>query len=240
MQLFKTKVMIKNQIQVIAFDADDTLWVNEPYFQQTELAFCQLLEAYLPVQEVSQELFKTEMKNLTLYGYGVKGFMLCMIETLSRVSNDSASILLVNKVIELGQALLQQPVNLLDGAEEVLRQLKSDFRLVVATKGDLLDQERKLRKSGLQNYFHHIEIMSDKQTGDYQKLLKHLDCNPENFLMLGNSIKSDILPVLELGGYAAHIPYHTTWAHEQITDSIAHPNFLPLNTMTEIIKILKN
>ncbi|MET4138323.1 HAD family hydrolase [Pedobacter sp. UYP1] len=232
--------MIKNQIQVIAFDADDTLWVNEPYFQQTELAFCQLLEAYLPVQEVSQELFKTEMKNLTLYGYGVKGFMLCMIETLSRVSNDSASILLVNKVIELGQALLQQPVNLLDGAEEVLRQLKSDFRLVVATKGDLLDQERKLRKSGLQNYFHHIEIMSDKQTGDYQKLLKHLDCNPENFLMLGNSIKSDILPVLELGGYAAHIPYHTTWAHEQITDSIAHPNFLPLNTMTEIIKILKN
>jgi putative hydrolase of the HAD superfamily len=240
LQLFKTKVMIKNQIQVIAFDADDTLWVNEPYFQQTELAFCQLLEAYLPVQEVSQELFKTEMKNLTLYGYGVKGFMLCMIETLSRVSNDSASILLVNKVIELGQALLQQPVNLLDGAEEVLRQLKSDFRLVVATKGDLLDQERKLRKSGLQNYFHHIEIMSDKQTGDYQKLLKHLDCNPENFLMLGNSIKSDILPVLELGGYAAHIPYHTTWAHEQITDSIAHPNFLPLNTMTEIIKILKN
>lgn len=240
MQQLKTKVMIKNQIQVIAFDADDTLWVNEPYFQETELAFCQLLEAYLPVHEVSQELFRTEMKNLALYGYGVKGFMLCMIETLSRVSNDKASIVLVNKVIALGQSLLQQPIALLDGVTEVLKHLKSDYRLVIATKGDLLDQERKLRNSGLQDYFHHIEIMSDKQTFDYQKLLKHLDCKPEHFLMLGNSIKSDILPVLELGGYAAHIPYHTTWAHEQITESLTHPNFLSLNTMTEIIEILKN
>ncbi|RAJ32202.1 HAD family hydrolase [Pedobacter cryoconitis] len=232
--------MIKNQIQVIAFDADDTLWVNEPYFQEAELAFCQLLEAYLPAPDVSRELYKTEMKNLALYGYGVKGFMLCMIETLSRISNDKASIVLVNQVIELGQALLQQPINLLDGVEEVLKQLKSDFRLVVATKGDLLDQERKLKNSGLQSYFHHIEIMSDKLTGDYQKLLKHLDCKPEHFLMLGNSIKSDILPVLELGGYAAHIPYHITWAHEQLEDSLEHPNFMPLNTMTEIINILKN
>jgi len=232
--------MIKNQIQVIAFDADDTLWVNEPYFQETELAFCQLLEVYLPIHEVSQELFKTEMKNLALYGYGVKGFMLCMIETLSRISNDKASIVLVNKVIELGQALLQQPIHLLDGVEEVLKHLQSDFRLVVATKGDLLDQERKLRNSGLQDYFHHIEIMSDKQTADYQKLLKHLDCKPEHFLMLGNSIKSDILPVLELGGYAAHIPYHTTWAHEQTTERLTHPDLLSLNTMTEIIEILKN
>ncbi|KIO75873.1 HAD family hydrolase [Pedobacter lusitanus] len=230
---------MRNQIQVIAFDADDTLWVNEPYFQETEQAFCHLLGEYMPSDELSKELFKTEMSNLSLYGYGVKGFMLCMIETLSRISDGKASMAMVDKIMELGQTLLLQPVILLDGVEKVLKHLKKDFRLVVATKGDLLDQERKLKKSGLQNYFHHIEIMSDKQTGDYQKLIKHLDCRPENFLMLGNSVKSDILPVLELGGYAAHIPFHTTWAHEQVTDNLEHPNFMPLNTMTEIIRILQ-
>jgi putative hydrolase of the HAD superfamily len=232
--------MITNQIQVIAFDADDTLWVNEPYFLETEVAFCQLLEEYMPHDELSKELFKTEMDNLSLYGYGVKGFMLCMIETLSRISNGRAPIGMVDKIMELGHLLLQKPVVLLDGVEEVLKHLKKDYRLVMATKGDLLDQERKLKKSGLQDYFHHIEIMSDKQTGDYQKLIKHLDCHPENFLMLGNSVKSDILPVLEIGGYAAHIPFHTTWAHEQIAETLEHQNFMPLNTMTEIIRILQN
>lgn len=231
--------MITNQIQVIAFDADDTLWVNEPYFLETEAAFCQLLEEYMPHDELSKELFKTEMDNLALYGYGVKGFMLCMIETLSRISNGRAPIGMVDKIMELGHLLLQKPVVLLDGVEEVLKHLKKDYRLVMATKGDLLDQERKLKKSGLQDYFHHIEIMSDKQTGDYQKLIKHLDCRPENFLMLGNSVKSDILPVLEMGGYVAHIPFHTTWAHEQVTDNLEHQNFMPLNTMTEIISILQ-
>lgn len=239
MLLFKTKVMITNQIQVIAFDADDTLWVNEPYFLETENAFCQLLEEYMPHDILSKELFKTEMDNLSLYGYGIKGFMLCMIETLSRISNGRAPIAMADKIMELGHAMLQQPVILLEGVEEVLKHLRKNYRLVMATKGDLLDQERKLKKSGLQDYFHHIEIMSDKQTADYQKLIKHLDCQPENFLMLGNSIKSDILPVLELGGHAAHIPFHTTWAHEKVTESLEHPNFMPLNTMTEIIELLK-
>ncbi|MBB5637148.1 putative hydrolase of the HAD superfamily [Pedobacter cryoconitis] len=231
--------MITNQIQVIAFDADDTLWVNEPYFLETENAFCQLLEEYMPHDILSKELFKTEMDNLSLYGYGIKGFMLCMIETLSRISNGRAPIAMADKIMELGHAMLQQPVILLEGVEEVLKHLRKNYRLVMATKGDLLDQERKLKKSGLQDYFHHIEIMSDKQTADYQKLIKHLDCQPENFLMLGNSIKSDILPVLELGGHAAHIPFHTTWAHEKVTESLEHPNFMPLNTMTEIIELLK-
>ena len=237
MQL-NTKVMIKNQIHVIAFDADDTLWVNEPYFQEAEHHFCQLLEDYLPQHAVSQELFKTEMKNLPLYGYGVKGFMLCMIETISRVSEGTAHFSLINKAIELGQELLQKPVELLDGVTEIFESLKGNFRLVVATKGDLLDQERKLQKSGLQNKFHHIEIMSDKQPQDYRKLLKHLDCKPENFLMIGNSIKSDILPVLELGGFAAHIPYHTTWAHEQVESNLDHPNFIRLEYMNQLSALL--
>lgn len=231
---------MNNHITTIAFDADDTLWVNEPYFHETEKEFCILLEDYLPQHSVSQELFKTEMENLPLYGYGVKGFMLCMIETISRVSNGKAPLQLVNKAIELGHELLEKPIELLNGVTETLESLKGKYRLVVATKGDLLDQERKLKKSGLQNYFHHIEIMSDKKVSDYKKLLKHLDCQPENFLMLGNSIKSDILPVLEIGGSAAHIPYHITWSHEQHEQDLKHDNFFELKSIDEVLKLLNH
>ncbi|CEJ71719.1 Pyrophosphatase PpaX [Chryseobacterium oranimense G311] len=229
---------MNNHITTIAFDADDTLWVNEPYFQEAEKEFCALLEDYLPQHSVSQELFKTEMKNLHLYGYGVKGFMLCMIETVSRISEGKASIQLINRTIEIGQELLQKPIELLEGVTETLDALKGKYRLVVATKGDLLDQERKLKNSGLQDYFHHIEIMSDKKESDYQKLLKHLDCKPEHFLMLGNSIKSDVLPVLEIGGFAAHIPYHVTWSHEQHEHHLEHNNFMELKSIDEILRYL--
>lgn len=225
-------------IKIIAFDADDTLWVNEPYFQETEHQFCALLEDFLPHHTVSQELFRTEMENLSLYGYGVKGFMLCMIETISRITENKASIELVNKTIELGKELLKRPIELIDGVEEVLKKLNSDYRLVLATKGDLLDQERKLVNSGLAKYFHHIEIMSNKNGDDYQKIFKHVDCKPENFLMVGNSIKSDILPVLDLGGHAIHVPYHTTWAHEQVNQHVEHPGFIQTKKITEILNYL--
>lgn len=229
---------MNNHITTIAFDADDTLWINEPYFQEAEKEFCMLLEDYLPQHSVSQELFKTEMQNLPLYGYGVKGFMLCMIETVSRVSGGTASMQVINRTLEIGQKMLQEPIELLEGVTETLEALKGKYRLVVATKGDLLDQERKLKNSGLQEYFHHIEIMSDKKESDYQKLLKHLDCRPENFLMLGNSIKSDILPVLEIGGSAAHIPYHITWSHEQHEHHLEHDNFMELKSIDEVLKNL--
>lgn len=229
---------MNNNITTIAFDADDTLWINEPYFQEAEKEFCTLLEDYLPQHSIAQELFKTEMQNLHLYGYGVKGFMLCMIETVCRISNNTASLELINKTIEIGHRLLQKPIELLDGVTETLENLKGKYRLVVATKGDLLDQERKLKKSGLQEYFHHIEIMSDKKESDYQKLLKHLDCQPEHFLMLGNSIKSDILPVLEIGGSAAHIPYHVTWSHEQHDLHLEHINFMELEKISDILEYL--
>jgi len=234
---YKTKEM-KDSIETIAFDADDTLWVNEPYFQEAEKQFCTLLENYLSRHSVSQELFKTEMKNLHLYGYGVKGFVLCMVETASRISNRTASLELIDKIIAIGQELLQKPIELLQGVPETLEQLKGRFRLIVATKGDLLDQGRKLRNSGLESYFHHIEIMSDKKVSDYQKLLKHLECKPENFLMLGNSIKSDILPVLELGGYGGHIPYHVTWTHEQHEYNLKHDNFMELKSIDSILNYL--
>jgi putative hydrolase of the HAD superfamily len=225
-------------IKVIAFDADDTLWVNEPYFVETEQKFCALLEDYLPHHTVGQELFKTEMQNLSLYGYGVKGFMLSMVETALRISNKTAGMEVIEKAIEYGKDLLAKPIELLDGVEEVLNALKGKYRLVVATKGDLLDQERKLKKSGIEHYFHHIEIMSDKQVADYQKLIRHLDIQPSQFLMLGNSLKSDVLPVLAAGGHAVHVPYHTTWAHEKVEHKIEHENFRQIETVRELLGFL--
>ena len=226
-------------IEFIAFDADDTLWVNEPYFQETEKKFCELLGSYLPENKVSQELFQTEMQNLSLYGYGVKSFILSMIETAVRVTDGRADPAIISEVLELGKEQLKQPVELLTGVEEVLEKLHKKYRLVLATKGDLLDQERKLKKSGLEVYFHHIEIMSDKQVSDYQKLIKHLDCAPENFLMLGNSLKSDILPVLEIGGSAAYIPYHVTWNHEKTETVSKDPEYIKLSGIIEILDFLK-
>lgn len=225
-------------IKVIAFDADDTLWINEPYFQETENKFCALLEDYLPHHTLAKELFKTEIQNLSLYGYGVKGFILSMIETSLRVSNNTLNIEVIEKALQFGKELLEKPIELLEGVEKVLQALKGRYRLVVATKGDLLDQERKLKKSGLEHYFHHIEIMSDKQEADYLKLIKHLDIKPGEFMMIGNSLKSDVMPVLDIGGHAVHVPYHTTWAHEQVEHHIDHPLFSHVQTITEILPSL--
>lgn len=225
-------------IKVIAFDADDTLWVNEPYFQETEKKFCSLLEDYMPAHAIAQELFKTEMDNLSLYGYGVKSFILSMVETALRVSNKTVSNETVEKAIQYGKELLAKPIELLDGVEEVLQSLYGQYKLVVATKGDLLDQERKLKKSGIEHYFHHTEIMSDKQEADYTKLIRHLDIQPAEFLMIGNSIKSDIFPVLAIGGHAVHVPYHTTWAHEHVEPANNHPEFRQIKTIREILPVL--
>lgn len=222
-------------IKVIAFDADDTLWVNEPYFQEIEKKFCEMLEDFLPHHSVAKELFKVEMDNLELYGYGAKAFVLSMVETVLKVSNNTAPIGLIEKVIQYGKELINKEIELLDDVEEVLGKLQPKYRLVVATKGDLLDQERKLMKSGLEKYFHHIEIMSDKQVKDYQKLIKHLDIQPDEFMMIGNSLKSDVLPVLELGGVGVHVPYHTTWAHEVVDVKIENPNFYQISRLGEIL-----
>ncbi len=225
-------------LKVIAFDADDTLWVNEPYFRETEEEFCQLLEDFLPSHTLSKELLRIEMQNLSLYGYGIKGFMLSMIETAISVSDRTIDVKGIEKIIQLGKEMLVRPIELLDGIEEVLFALKNHYRLVVATKGDLLDQERKLKNSGIEHYFHHIEVMSEKKDADYQKLIKHLDIQPEDFLMIGNSLKSDVLPVLAIGGHGYHVPYHTTWVHEVIEHHVEHPNFRQLKHIKEILSLL--
>jgi putative hydrolase of the HAD superfamily len=226
------------EIKVIAFDADDTLWDNENYFQEIEKKFCELLEEYLPQHSVARELLRIEIKNLPLYGYGIKAFMLSMIETAITISNQTINVSVIEKIIEYGQELLQKPIQKLEGVDEVLENLKGRYRLVVATKGDLLDQERKLKKSGIEHFFHHTEIMSEKGEADFRKLIKHLDIRPENFLMIGNSLKSDILPVLNIGGHAIHIPYHVTWGHEKIEYDVNHANFKQFTTIKEILTVL--
>ncbi|MDB4923670.1 HAD family hydrolase [Mucilaginibacter sp.] len=226
------------KLKVIAFDADDTLWVNEPYYRQTEEQFYNLLGGYSSQRELERELLKTEIENLILYGYGIKGFVLSMIETALRISNKTISTEVVGAILELGKQMLNQPIELLDGVEDVLETLKSKYRLVVATKGDLLDQERKLKKSNLSHYFHHIEIMSEKDDANYLKLIRHLDIQPDELMMVGNSLKSDILPVLKAGGYAVHVPYHITWAHEQIEHTIEHERFNSVIAIKDILEFL--
>lgn len=225
-------------IKVVAFDADDTLWHNEIFFQEAEQKFCSLFENYLPQHSVSRELLKKEIENLPLYGYGIKAFILSMIETSITISDNTVKPEIISKVIEFGKEILQRPVGLIDGVEDVLKALNPKYRLVVATKGDLLDQERKLKKSGLEGYFHHIEIMSEKKEGDFLKLIRHLDISPAEFIMIGNSIKSDILPVLNIGGQGIHIPYHITWEHEKAEAAVDHPGFRQTSGIKEVLDYL--
>lgn len=224
-------------IKVIGFDADDTLWVNEPYFKEIESKYCSLVNEYLPSEKASEKLFETEIKNLNLYGYGVKAFILSLIETAISVSNNQIPNFKILEIIALGKELLNKNIELLDGIEHVLESLhKKQYRLIVATKGDLLDQERKLKKSHLEKYFHHIEIMSNKKESDYKKLIQHLDIKPSEFVMIGNSLKSDILPVLNMKGKAIHVPYHTSWAHEHVTEDDLHDSsFLIVENISEIL-----
>ena len=228
-----------SNIKVIWFDADDTLWVNETYFRATEERFAELLEGYETKNKIDQELFKIEMQNLNLYGYGIKGFMLSMIESAIDLSNGSVSPKILSEIIQLGKNMISHSVELLKDVEEVLQQLEKRYRLIVLTKGDLLEQERKLEKSGLSRYFHHVEVLSDKKEGNYRNLLEHLEIPLEEFLMIGNSLKSDVLPIMNLGGQAVHIPFHTTWAHEMVSEEQEYAeNYLKLKSIKDILKYL--
>ena len=228
-----------SNIKVIGFDADDTLWVNETYFREAELAFAKLLSKYETANKIDQELFKKEIKNLPLYGYGVKGFVLSMVEMALELSNYNVSNKTIEDIINIGKDMLNKPVELLEGVEEVLVTLSKSFRLILVTKGDLLDQERKLEKSGLLDYFHHIEVLSDKQEENYSKLLNHLDIKPSEFLMIGNSLKSDILPLVNIKAKAIHVPFHTTWIHEQVNENeTKDKTYITVNSLLDVLQVL--
>ncbi len=227
------------RIKVIGFDADDTLWVNETYFREAEEEFARLLSEFETPNKIDQELFKMEIGNLPLYGYGVKAFTLSMVESALELSNYTISNRTIEKIVNIGKDMLNKPVELLDGVEEVLQQLSKKYRLILATKGDLLDQERKLEKSGLTSYFHHIEVLSDKKEANYSKLLDHLDINPSEFLMIGNSLKSDVLPLVNISAQAVHVPFHTTWAHEMVTKKETNgKKYKTIQTLRDLLKFV--
>ncbi|MCL9804018.1 HAD hydrolase-like protein [Flavobacterium amniphilum] len=226
------------EIKVIAFDADDTLWHNEPYFDEAQARFCDLFQDFASRQELLQLILTHQVKNLPLYGFGIKAFTLSMIETGLSLTNHQLSGKSVEKILNIGKELLEKPVELLPDVASVLKDLNGRYKLIVATKGDLKDQHRKLHDSGLGQYFHHIEVMSDKKDADYQKMLSRLDIKESEFLMIGNSLKSDVLPVLNIGGHAIHIPYHTTWEYEKIDFEINHPNFKAVEQITDILPLV--
>src|SRR4051812_7203873 len=202
----------------IGFDADDTLWHNESIFEKTHERYRDLLSHYHDAATVDRTLFAMEMRNLELYGYGVKGFTLSAIETAIQLTGGKIGAEEIQKLIELGREMLGHPVELLEGVAETLAALAPRHRVVLITKGDLRDQERKLAKSGLAPHFEGIEILSEKNEASYAAVFRRYQINAARFLMVGNSLKSDILPVLALGGAGAYVPYRITWAAEHVEE----------------------
>ncbi len=227
----------KPHIEVIGFDADDTLWLNEVHYRATEQTFIRMMEPWLTEREAQKELFRCEMETLPLYGYGAKGFTLSMITAAIRISNGEVSSDVIAAIVELGKKLINVSLELLDDVEPVLGELSRDYRLIVATKGDLLDQERKLRNSNLELYFHHVEIMSDKTPESYTKLVRHLDIEAASFVMIGNSLRSDVLPPLEIGAEAIHVPYHLSWEHEHVEDTTGVRPYLTIERFRDLLDV---
>lgn len=227
-------------VKTIAFDADDTLWHNEPYFDEAQARFCKLFQDFASSQEILGMILNHQVKNLPIYGFGIKAFTLSMIETALKITDNNISGKGIEQIITIGKDLLQKPVELMPNVENVLEELHGKYKLVMATKGDLKDQHRKLHDSGIGHYFHHIEVLSDKTELDYEKMLGRLECKAEDFLMIGNSLKSDVLPIINLGGYGIHVPYATTWEYEKIDFEIEHENFVALNNIKEVLNVLKS
>ena len=225
--------------KVVAFDADDTLWVNEPLYHESQDTLEAILTDYLECRDLRRTLYKREIENLKIFGYGVKGFTLSMIETAIELTNGKVDGRDIQRIIDLGKGMLQSPVTLLEGVEEALRALRGNTRLIIITKGDLFDQESKVARSGLAEYFDECEIVSKKDSETYARLMRKHEVDPDDFLMIGNSPKSDILPVCELGGTAIWIPAQVTWAHETVDDAeMENSNCQRLSSMRQLITAL--
>jgi putative hydrolase of the HAD superfamily len=203
-----------SNFDVIAFDADDTLWHNERLYTNAQASFKRLLSQYQSMEWIDERLYQTEVHNLEHFGYGIKAFALSMIETAVELTEGRISGRDIQAIIALAKEMLTADVELLDHTAKTLSQLAAIYPLMLVTKGDMRDQEIKIARSGLGSYFRHVEIVSDKNRENYKALLKRHRIKPERFLMVGNSLRSDILPVLEIGATAVYIPYVMTWAHE--------------------------
>lgn len=225
--------------QTIAFDADDTLWHNENLFTDTHEKFADMLSKYHSHEWVEKHLFEAETRNLHLFGYGIKGYMLSMIETAIELTEGRVTGQEIQRIIDYGKSMLKAPVEPLEGVRETLEALSKRYDLMVITKGDLFDQENKIAASGLGDFFESVEIVSEKTVDAYRNILLNHELAGDRVMMVGNSLKSDILPALEAGMHATHIPYKTTWAHEQVSEcAIQDKDFHALKHMNELIPLI--
>ncbi|MFE0757804.1 HAD family hydrolase [Inquilinus sp. NPDC058860] len=224
----------------VAFDADDTLWHSESVFEETHGRLVALLSPWVDAGTLERTLLDTEARNLKIFGYGVKGFTLSMIETAIEITGGRIGAAEIRTILELGKAMMDHPVELIDGVVETLDALAPDagagrIRLIVITKGDLFHQESKVARSGLAERFDGVEIVAEKDEATYRRILQRTGATPDRFLMIGNSMRSDILPVLDLGGQAVHIPYRITWALEAVSrPEVAPPGFHTLDSIREV------
>lgn len=235
-------------IRAIAFDADDTLWALQNYFEEVEHEYCDLLSEYGNEKEISAALLETESKNMPDLGYGCKAFTISLVENAVKVSHGKVEANVIAQIVDLGKSLLHLDAKPLEGVEKTIACLKDRFiqnagnaslkyKLTVFTKGELMDQENKLWRSGLQRYFDVVSIVSDKTPEAYRRLCRELEVSPAELVMVGNSFKSDIAPALKIGASAVHIPFHTTWAHEK-TEEFEHPKLRRISRFEELLDIL--
>jgi putative hydrolase of the HAD superfamily len=221
-------------ISTVALDADDTLWHNESIFHLTQDNYVNLLKDYGEPDHMRARLLEVEIRNLKLYGYGVKSFTLSMIETAIDLTRGAVPAKTIMEILNLGRAMLEHPVEPLPGVAETLEAMKDGYKLVMVTKGDLMNQEQKLARSGLGDYFDAIEIVSEKDASTYRRIVARQGIRAEETVMIGNSMKSDVLPALEAGLWGIHIPYHITWAHEHAEPPSDSPRFAKLESITAL------
>ncbi len=221
-------------ITTVGLDADDTLWHNETIFRLTHARFVDLLDDHGDADTIEARLAEVERRNLRLYGYGIKGFTLSMIETAMELCDGGAPPEVVREILAAGREMLAHPVETLPGVDEVVAQLSDRYRLVLITKGDLLDQERKLAASGLGERFSAVEIVSEKDRRTYERVFARHGTGAAEAVMAGNSMKSDVLPAIEAGAFGVHIPYHVTWAHELADAPEGHPRYVSLSRIGEL------
>ncbi|MBE7638556.1 HAD hydrolase-like protein [Sneathiella sp. P13V-1] len=226
-------------ISTIAFDADDTLWENEEFFRLTEERFRDLLTEHVDREDIAKDLLETEKRNLRYYGYGIKGFTLSMIETAIEVTGGKIPATIIQEILHAGREMFDHPAVPLSGVRETLQTLHGNYRIVLITKGDLFDQERKLAQSGLGDFFDAVEIVSEKEADTYHRIFDQYGDGPARSTMVGNSMKSDVVPAIEAGAFGVFIPSQITWAMEEAAPPDGHERFHQLSNITQLPDLIE-
>jgi putative hydrolase of the HAD superfamily len=225
-------------LSTIGFDADDTLWQNETFYRMTEEHFTSLLAEHGESGDVSRRLLEAEKRNLQIYGFGIKGFTLSMIETAIEVTKGQVSASVIADILAAGREMLSHPIETLPHAREVLEQLAGSYRMILITKGDLFDQERKLAQSGLGDLFDAVEIVSDKNASTYERIFTRHGDGPGRSMMVGNSLKSDVVPAIQAGSWGVYVPHDLTWAFEHCEEPADEPRFRRLSHLGELVDLV--